>query len=214
MTERNGGRPLPRRPAYYSPEAMEAYGGVVPDPAQVSELAHETAAIIVGAGRANDDPAVTRRLVTLVEELGLSTLAELWAALPARTLPGALWRLYTLREWVRRDGIGVSADYTAGMPHAEAQHAVAGAAEPPGPQEMQALADAILHGVYEGDLAVALERAGAFCRIVASGQAHRHDDRVTEGRGDGEALRRASHLQDTGADLEACARLWRKGELT
>ena len=35
------------------------------------------------------------------------------------------------------------------------------------------LADAILRGVFEGDLAVALERAAAFCRVVASGRADR-----------------------------------------
>ena len=46
-----------------------------------------------------------------------------------------------------------------------------GVAEPPGPAEMQQLTDAILTGVFDGDLAIALERAAAFCRVVASGRA-------------------------------------------
>lgn len=65
----------------------------MPDPAQLTEAAHETAAVLVGTGRAASDPDLTSRLVALVDELGLSTLAELWADRPARSLPGALWRL-------------------------------------------------------------------------------------------------------------------------
>ena len=91
----------PRRPAMMSPAAMEAFGGTV-DPMQEIEAAHQTAAVLVHAGRSAHDPTVTARLVDLVEELGLSTVADLWAHRPARTLPGALWRLYVLREWVRR----------------------------------------------------------------------------------------------------------------
>ena len=49
------------------------------DPAQVTEVAHETAAVIVRTGRAAREPELTRRLVALVDDLGLSTLAELWA---------------------------------------------------------------------------------------------------------------------------------------
>ncbi|AKT52501.1 hypothetical protein ADJ73_01375 [Arsenicicoccus sp. oral taxon 190] len=191
---------------------MEAYGGQLPDPAVVSEVAHETAQVLVHAGRASDDPDVTTRLVALVEDIGLSTLAELWAQLPARTLPGALWRLYALREWVRRDAVGASADYQAGMPHAAVLHAVAGAAEPPGPGQLQDLADAILSGVYDGDLAVALERAGAFCRIVAAGRAHRADTVATTSTATW--LHSAGSMLGAGEDLEASARLWRLGQLT
>lgn len=205
------GRRPPRRPAFYSPEAMEAYGGQLPDPAVISEVAHETAAVLVHAGRASDDPQVTARLVALVEDIGLSTLAELWAQLPGRSLPGALWRLYALREWVRRDADGASADYRAGVPHAGVMHVVAGAAEPPGPEQVRDLADAILSGVYDGDLAVALERAAAFCRIVAAGRADRSEQVVLPSHA--AWLRSAGTMQATGDDLEACARLWRLGTL-
>jgi hypothetical protein len=144
--------------------AMEAQGGTVPDPAQVTEIAHETAAVLVGTGRATDDPALTARLVALVDELGLSTVAELWADRPARSLPGALWRLYALREWVQRSPEEASADYAAGIRFTDVNHAVAGVAEPPGPAELRELTDSILRGVFSGDFAVALQRAAAFCR--------------------------------------------------
>ena len=195
----------PRRPAMMSPAAMEAFGGTV-DPMQEIEAAHQTAAVLVHAGRSAHDPTVTARLVDLVEELGLSTVADLWAHRPARTLPGALWRLYVLREWVRRAADEASLDYRAGVRFADVDHAVAGAADPPGPAEVTDLADTILAGVFEGDLAVALERAAAFCRVVAAGRADR-----SEGE---EAATRAAHLMDTADDLTAAASLWRLGELS
>jgi hypothetical protein len=198
-------RPTPRRPALLGASALEAFGGTV-DPVREIEAAHETAAVLVHAGRGAHDPAVTARLVDLVEELGLTTVADLWAHRPARSLPGALWRLYVLREWVRRAPDEASRDYTAGVRFAHVEHAVAGAAEPPGPGEVTALVDAILAGVFEGDLAVALDRAASFCRVVAAGRADR-----TEGE---EVAARAAHLLDTAADLRAAAVLWRVGELT
>ncbi|HUX71349.1 MAG TPA: hypothetical protein VMV41_12605, partial [Cellulomonadaceae bacterium] len=70
------------------------------DPALRSEIAHTTAAAIVHQGRASDDPDLVARLVTLVEAEGLDVVAAMWADSPAGTLPGALWRLYVLREWV------------------------------------------------------------------------------------------------------------------
>jgi hypothetical protein len=193
---------------------METQGGLVPDPAEVTEVAHATAAVLVGAGRASEDPEVTTRLVALVDELGLSTLAELWADRPARSLPGALWRLYALHEWVQRSPEEASADYSAGVRFADVNHVVAGVAEPPGPQEIRSLADSLLRGVFEGDLAVALERAGAFCRVVSSGRADRaHTTDVQDAEAASTQTRRASSLLSTAEDLEACARLWRADEL-
>jgi hypothetical protein len=205
---------MPRRPALFGPAAMDAQAGAL-DPAHMTEVAHETAAVIVGTGRAAQDPALTTRLVDLVEELGLATLAELWADRPGRSLPGALWRLYALREWVRRDPLGASGDYAAGVAFADVPHVVAGVAEPPGPEELRALTDAILTGVFAGDLAIALERASAFCRVVAAGRAHRADD-IDEGDPlhASAQTRRAASLLTTADDLQACARLWRRGDLS
>jgi hypothetical protein len=214
MKNEPSGRPGPRRPAFFSPTAMEAQGGTVPDPAQVTEIAHETAAVLVGTGRANDDPALTARLVALVDELGLVTVAELWADRPARSLPGALWRLYALREWVQRSPEEASADYAAGIRFTDVNHVVAGVAEPPGPAELRELTDAILRGVFAGDFAVALQRAAAFCRVVAAGRADRADATDAQDReAAANQTRRAASMLSTAEDLEAGARLWHAGEL-
>lgn len=204
----------PRRPAFRTTAELEADAGTAPDPARDSEIAHETAAVLVGHGRATADPQVRERLVHLVDELGVATLAQLWSAQPATSLPGALWRLYVLREWVQRDPLEASADYTAGLGHAGAAHVVAGAAEPPGPDEVRRLGDAIVRGVFAGDLAVALERAAAFCRVVAVGRAHRADDRDGHDEdGAGRATRSAASLVGTAAELEHAAVLWRADRL-
>ncbi|MDR6862904.1 hypothetical protein [Phycicoccus sp. 3266] len=215
MRNEPSGRENPRRPAFFSPAAMESQGGTVPDPAQVTEIAHETAAVLVGTGRAAEDPELTERLVSLVDELGLSTVAELWADRPARSLPGALWRLYALREWVQRNPEEASADYAAGMRFTDVNHVVAGVAEPPGPAELQALTDAVLRGVFAGDLDLALQRAAAFCRVVSAGRADRaHSTDVTDREAAGQQTRRAANMLTTAEDLEAGAHLWRVGELT
>jgi hypothetical protein len=220
MAQNNQDRANPRRPAFFTPLSMDSRGGLASlDPAQVAEVAHETAAVIVRTGRAAHDPELTSRLVAIVDDLGLSTIAELWADLPARTLPGALWRLYALREWVCCDAYGASADYAAGIRFADVPHVVAGVAEPPGPAEVRDLTDAILTGVFEGDMAVALERASGFCRVVAAGRAERANDSDASASGVHDPLwgsaqtRRAASMLTTADDLEACARLWRSGDL-
>lgn len=194
------------------PSALDTFGGGA-DPAALAEAAHATAAAIVDAGRRSQDPEVTARLVRLVDDHGLDTIADLWAGRPARSLPGALWRLYVVREWVRRDAVGASRDYTAGAPVAQVPHVVAGVAQPPGPDEVLALADAVLTGVYTGDLDVALERAAAFCRVVAAGRALRADDEPDDETANA-STRRAASLQQTAADLETAAHAWRVHDLT
>ncbi|MFT4109842.1 hypothetical protein [Propionicimonas sp.] len=193
----------PRRPSFQDPAALEALGQPS-DPIAELHAAHETAAVLLRTGRAADDPAVTARLVALSDEIGLDTLADLWASRPARTLPGVLWRLYLLREWVSTDPHGAAREYAAGIRFTEPNHAVAGV-EPPGPDEVRRVADEILRGAFSGDFAVALERAAAFCHVVASGRAD-----VTVGT---RAVYQALRLQDMAGDLTASAALWRAGKL-
>lgn len=210
----DGGRALPRRPVPFGPVAMEAHGGTLPGPAEVTEIAHQTAAILVGTGRAANDPEVTARLVRIVDDLGLSTVADLWSARPARSLPGALWRLYALREWVRRSPEQASREYAAGIRFTDVAHAVAGIAEPPRPEELQRVADQILAGVFEGDLAVALERAAAFCSVAAAGRAELANDRdAVDPGGASDLTRSGASMLTMGDDLRACANLWRLGDL-
>lgn len=189
---------------FMGPEAMEAYGGVVDPTAQI-EAAHEAARVLVHTGRAANQPELTERLVHLVEDLGIETVAELWAARPARSLPGALWRLYVLREWVVGQPEQAAIEYAAGIRYAEVNHAVAGVADPPGPQQVGALVDAILRGVFAGELDVALDRAAAFARVVSAGRADGDE-------GEKQAIDAANMLAMAG-DLSASAELWRMGEL-
>jgi hypothetical protein len=201
----------PRRPALFGPAAVDALVGA-PDPAERIEAAHATAEALVRHGRAADDDEVTARLVALTDEHGIDEVADLWSDRPADTLPGALWRLYALRAGIRRDPVDHARAFDAGRRRAPVHEAVAGVAEPPGPQEVTALADAVLAGAFRGDLSVALERAGAFCRVVSTGWAVLADDEVEGGRA--EALtRRASGLLRTGGQLELAAARCRDGTL-
>lgn len=207
------GRDRPRRPAHFGLDAMEAHGGALPGPGEMTEVAHASAAVVVGVGRAARDPEVTARLVALVDDLGLDTIAALWAGRPARSLPGALWRLYALREWVRRSPRTASREYAAGMRAAPVQHVVAGPHEPPGPDELLALADAILGGVYEGDLAVALYRAAAFCRVISAGRASLATDLAIDDTAAREDTTSAATMLTTASDLDAAGHAWRAGIL-
>lgn len=193
-------------------DADELPGGI--DPALRSELAHTTADAIVRGGRASDDPELLARLVNLVDREGLEEVAALWADSPANTLPGALWRLYALREWVRRDPSVIAERYRMGLPAAEVHDVVAGVASPPGPAEVVEVLDAVLSGVYVGDLDVALERGAAFCRVLATGAAFDADyvEGVDEDVADA-ITRRASSMVRTADELEHAAALWRAGRL-
>ena len=206
-------RHRPRRPALLGKTALDSIGGS-PDPAALAEAAHATASLLVESGRATPDPEAKARLVGLVDDVGLDTVAEMWADRPARSLPGALWRLYALREWVRTAPVEVSSDFRAGRSAAAVAHVVAGAADPPTPEALRHLLDEVLHGVFSGDLDVALERAGAFCRVVVAGRVARAD--VTEDidpAGAGALTRSSAALRDTADDLEAAAALWRTRDL-
>ena len=138
--------PKPRRPSFQEPAALEALGERS-DPIAELHAAHSTAEALLHVGHASDDPAVTDRLVAIVDDIGLSTLADLWASRPAHSLPGALYRLYVLRTWMTVDSDAVAREYAAGVHFMEPNHAVAGV-EPPGPDEVRKVADAILRGAH------------------------------------------------------------------
>jgi hypothetical protein len=205
----------PRRPAMLDGHTAESIVGDV-DPAVRSEVAHTTASALVRRGRDGvaDDPALVERLVTLVDLEGIDVIAGLWSTSPARTLPGALWRLYLLREWVRRDPRTIAERYRLGIHRAEVAGVIAGVAEPPGPDEVRRTADAVLAGVYDGDLDVALDRAASFFRVVATGAAL-DADWIADADDDlaHRVTRRASALLTTAEELEAAAEMARDGRL-
>jgi len=107
-----------------------------------------------------------------VADEGIIELAALWAEAPAVSLPGALYQLVLLREWIVRNPVDASRFFTAGREVAEFSTVVAGVADPPSPEAVVRLADTVLSAAFDADLADALDRAGAFCRVVAAGRGH------------------------------------------
>jgi hypothetical protein len=192
----------PHRPAMPGNALFDALPGGQ-DPALRAEVAHRTAALLVRGARSQDDAAVADRIVHLADEHGLDTVADLWASAPADSLPGALWRLYLLRSWVRADPTAAAREYAAGRRHAPVHEAVAGVVDPPGPGEVCDLADTVLRGIAAGDFSTTLDRAAAFTRIVASGRAELPDS-------DADAAARLVTLAD---QLESAARAERAGHL-
>ncbi|WP_285594032.1 hypothetical protein [Kineosporia sp. NBRC 101731] len=211
MTRMTSGGYRPRRPAFFGPAVMDTFQGG-PDPAQRIEAAHRTAAALVDHARSSNDPDATARIVALADIYGLDEIAELWAARPAQSLPGALWRIYALQAGIRRDPVGLARAFDEGRHRAPVHEAVAGVADPPGPAEVQDMSDAILGGAFTGDLADALERAAAFCHVVATGWAVQADLRLNAD--DHSLTRSAGDLARTGTELELAAKMWRNGELS
>ena len=71
------------------------------DPQDISEISHLSAAALLDRVRHSEDPEVVRRVLTLVETVGVDEIAELWSKAEPDSLPGILWRLYLLRTWMR-----------------------------------------------------------------------------------------------------------------
>jgi hypothetical protein len=186
------------------------------DPAEVSRVAHTTAHALLARVRADPTGEVVDRLVTFTDEHGIDDIAELWSRSPSRSLPGALWRLYLLQLMIHDDPATAALLYERGRSElASADEVVAGAPNPAGPDELVALIDTILRGLFEGDFAVALERAAAFCRVQAAGSTHLADDyEPTEPERASALTTRALRLADYARALSACAVLWRSDSLT
>ncbi|WP_019158195.1 hypothetical protein [Brevibacterium senegalense] len=171
-----------------------------PDPAQLAEIAHATAALLVHGStepepaaedadsparvsRAARDDEATARFVHLADDIGLEAIAEIWSTAPAVSLPGVLWRLYALREWIARNPRLSADEFTAGRAVSRAQgvggrirvdpylaELIAGVEDPPGPDQVVRAADQILAGAFRGDFAMALLRAAAFAEVAAAGR--------------------------------------------
>ena len=166
------------RPKLMPLEEFEHRSGGL-DPAEVFSAAQTVAAKLVATGQdPNADQATVDWLVDLVADVGLETMARLWADAPAVTYGGALWRLYALQQATQRDGEMWAAWYRAGS-EAYASRVIAGATEPPRARDLQTLITKILTGVYSGDFGIALERGGAYARVIAAGQ-HQHAERLED----------------------------------
>jgi hypothetical protein len=186
------------------------------DPAEVSRVAHSTAHALLARVRADPSVDIVERLVAFTDDHGIDDIAELWSRSPARSLPGALWRLYLLQLMIHDDAATAALLYERGrVEMATVDPVVVGAPAPAGPEELVQLIDTILRGLFEGDFAVALDRAAAFCRVQASGATHLADDyENTESERASALTTRALRLSTYAEDLSAAAALWRRDALS
>lgn len=202
------------RPARYASRWFEQFVGDM-DPVARVQLAHETAAALLARVRTDADVDVVERLLALAADDGIDSVAELWADAPPHSLPGALWRIHLLRTMVAQQAVEVAAHFRVGADRLHtADPVVAGAATPTGPEEIAALADEILRGAFAGDLALALDRAAAFCRIAGAGALSEADARDAYDADAATRLTtRASRLATLADDLAASAALQRRDAL-
>ncbi|MET0735065.1 MAG: DNA-directed RNA polymerase subunit beta [Microbacterium sp.] len=186
------------------------------DPAERLRIAHSTAQALLARARRDETGEIVERLVSFTDAHGIDDLAELWSRSPAASLPGALWRLYLLQRMIHDDPHTAALLYERGRIQLDSvDPVVAGAPAPAGPEELVALIDAIMRGVFEGDFAIALDRAAAFCRVEASGATHVADDyEPTEPDRASMLTTRALRLASYAGDLSASAALWRRDSLT
>lgn len=199
----------PHRPVRLPSSAFDVYTGA-PDPAETSRAAHETAAALLHRARGTSDPQVVSRLVRYADEYGIDDLAELWSAASAVSLPGALWRLYLIRQLTTKDAETTAYCFRRGVEvDRSISRVVAGAVTPTGPVEIVQLCDTILRGAFTGDAGVALERAAAFCRIMSQGAVALAESSDSTGEQESDAwIRRAARYLELAGDLHAAALRW------
>lgn len=159
----------PRRPAMLDTEDADYIVGDE-DPAEGSALAHTSAWALMGVGDDEFGPDAVRSLRATVRAEGVDVVAPLWARSPEFTLPGAMWRLYLLSEWYRRDPDAMVRRFAEG----------AGARVIPGlehPVDIPQLAsvmdevDALLRGERtDDDLDGVITAASRTMRILAAGE--------------------------------------------
>jgi len=215
------GSPRPSRPGQIDPGLIEGIAGGA-DPSVVSEMSHASAAALLDRVHHSADPQVVERVLTLVDREGVDMIAELWSRSEPDSLPGIMWRLYTLRSWMRRDRDLISRLWRLGVDQA------------PTEADIAHTADSILAGAFTGDFAVALERASAFVDVVAQGLRveARHMVRQAEAKAGSETttaadlaeahvmrsrsaklMHTAGNLIATSKDFRHGAQLWRRGKL-
>ena len=167
--------------------------------------------------REDPDGEVVDRLVAFTDEHGIDDIAELWSRSPVAIAAGcAVAAVPDPAHDPRRPARPPRCCTSGGGSRSSRSIRWSPARPTPaGPDELVDLVDTILRGLFEGDFAVALDRAAAFCRVQASGASHLADDyEATEPERASALTTRALRLADYASDLAACAALWRRESLT
>jgi hypothetical protein len=196
--------PRHHRPVLVGDARFDALVGDI-DPALRSEAADRCATLLVRGPRDAEESAIVDRVVRLADTEGLDAIAELWAGAAPDSLAGCLWRLYLLRSWVYADPALAAREFDSGRHHVPVAEVVAGVTDPPRPEDVQRLADAVLRGVRVGEFADTLFRASAFARVTAAGRAHSDHDRASD--------LSAARLLTMADQLEVAGRLELAGKL-
>ncbi len=157
----------PRRPAQLELEQLDLIEGSA-DIAYQHELAHISAqAIVPLVSSQYADVEVTQRVLELLRQEGVDTLAETWVTAPADSLPGVLWRGYLLSEWIRRDAQTVLLRYQAAVSYF-AQTEPQRSSLVPTPAELGALWQTVWLGDYREDFAAVLRKSARFLDFLGS----------------------------------------------
>lgn len=198
----------PRRPAQIDPEQVEYLTGE-PDPAFSSELAHASAQALLPTGdRQAVEPEVRDRILALVEDEGVDGIAESWVRAPADTLPGALWRGYLVREWIRREPDEVARRYGAAVKIAEEAELEG---RPSTPAAIKQGWDRVLAGKGYDDFAALLRNTAEFADVIGGLEAvwiasDRHELAT-------EVTRRDEALLATARELALASKAYSEGVL-
>lgn len=191
-----------KRPSLPGPALFEAQPDGT-DPAMLSAAGHRIATLLVRGPRTDADQGLVDRVLHLADEEGLDAIAELWSHASPDSIAGALWRLYLLRTWVHRQPDQAAREYAAGKSYAPVHEVLAGVVDPPGPDEVMALVDAVVRGIVGRDFDVTLDRAASFAHIVGVGR----------GQLDGGDPHSGAKLVDTAIHLRRAAELERADQL-
>lgn len=136
-------------------------------------IAHDTAQLLVRGVHAAAVADTLERLNAFVDREGVDTLAELWAGADPVSLPGALWRLFRIREQVRARPDVIGEVVQQGLDALDTiDPIIVGAQEPVTAAGVGEIIDQVLRGGFSGDLAPALDRASALARVIAAGLLH------------------------------------------
>ncbi len=214
------GASRPSRPAQMDPAMLAQIEGGT-DPQIVNEISHTSAAVLLNRVHKTQSPEIVERVLNLVENEGIEVIADLWSQAQPDSLPGMLFRLYLLRESLRKQREAYAEYWNLGEPSATSASAITGIDESPTGDDIARLADSILSGAFTGDFAVALYRASAFTAIISCGMrsyAKKLTQKMNDSkRDDSQRLASVLHKSANMHALSLCfangAKLWRLGKL-
>jgi hypothetical protein len=200
----------PHRPARYA-DLTAMIDAMSSAPSAAADVAASTAGTVLAVGRGATENADVELapLVALADTVGIETLASLWRSAEPSSLAGSLWAMYLLRQWCRSAPHEVVQLWGTGEPVASPDAVVAGVGMHADADAMHTFADSVLLGAFRGEFDVALERAAAFFRVIASGRRRA----VTEGDRDRAELDAATRNDRAAQALTVAAAKWRKGQL-